>query len=255
MAVYRLGGAEVYLEGEISDYKGAALITGFRGFGMIGYNVTKYLALGLGARKVGFIVAPPMPPVVVVEEDGPGFPYEVYYSPRADALLVVNRALPEKEYADTYTRSLAELAVKVESRYTVLVGGLNANFRPEEDKHGYRHLKNKYYSGPELSAPEMEEDLGVVGPLALVFIYATLLEIPSVVVLPYAVADQIDIDGARRGIEVISEEILGVSVNMKPLEEYAKKLAAEKEKILQMIAPMLKEREKEEAEEKRGMYM
>jgi uncharacterized protein len=254
--VYEFNGVSFALEKELESYQGATLVTGFRGFGMVGYNVSKYLALGLGASKVGFIVSEPMPPIVVVEEDGVGFPYDIYYSPRAHTLIIVNRALPEKEHADKYTKAIAEFAKKLGVKFSVLAGGLNSNFRPEDEKHEYRHLKNKYYRGPELEAPEMEEDLGVMGPLALLYIYMTLLQVPAVIVLPYAVADQIDINAARVGIQLIAEKLLGASVNLRSLEEYERKLALEKEKIMRMIAPLMQEAEEEREEERRkGIYM
>ncbi|MCE4628348.1 MAG: PAC2 family protein [Desulfurococcales archaeon] len=252
---YLDGRVRVYLKGDPSEYKNSVVITGFRGFGMVGYNVSKFLALGLGAKRVGFIVTKPMPPVVMIEEDGEGFPFDIYYSPRAEALIIVNRALPEREHADDYAEAIASFARDLNARFSVLVGGLNASFRPEEEKYGYRHLENEHYKGPELDAPVMEEGLGVMGPLALLYMYMTLFGVGAVIVLPYAVADQIDIDAARRGIEIISEKILGTAVNLRSLEKYAERLEREKEKIMQIIVPMMQQAEQEEEKERKGMYM
>lgn len=252
---YLNGRIRVYLKEDLSKYKNSIVITGFRGFGMVGYNVSKFLALGLGAKKVGFIMAKPTPPVVMIEEDGEGFPFDIYYSPRAEAMIIVNRALPEREHADEYTEAVASLARDLDARFSVLVGGLNASFRPEEEKYGYRHLANEHYRGPKLDAPVMEEGLGVMGPLALLYMYMTLLGVGAVIILPYAVADQIDVDAARRGIEIISEKILGTTVNLRSLEEYAERLEREKEKIMQIIAPMMQQAEQEEEKERKGIYM
>ena len=255
-SVIEVGRVRISLEVPLESLSGSVLVTGFRGFGAVGFNVSKYLALGLGARKIGFIVTRPLPPLIVMEEDGVGFPYDIYYSPRANTLIIVNRAVPDKETADELSEAIAELARKITAKYSVLVGGLNSNFMPEDEKYGFRHLPNKYYNGPRLEAPEMEEDLGVMGPLALVFVYMTLKEVPAIIVLPYAEADQIDIDAARRGILVIARDLLGVEVNLKSLDEYEAKLKREKEKLYRMIQMLTKSgSEGGEEEGKKGMYM
>ena len=248
------GHVKIYLEGDASDYRGSTLITGFRGFGMVGYNVSKYLALGLWARKVGYVLSKPMPPMVVVEEDGPGFPFDIYYSPRARALIVVNRALPEREHADIYVEALSLMAKEIGVKLAVLVGGLNSQFKPEGERYEYRYLANEFYGGPELDAPEMEEGLGVMGPLALLYMYMTYDEVPSIIILPYAIADRIDVNAARTGIRIIAEKILNTRVNTKPLDEYERRLSIEKEKLLEAILPMMQQAE-EEKEERKGMYM
>ncbi len=255
MPVLEYGRIKFKLDVSPEDLKGAAIVTGFRGFGMVGYNVSKFLAFGLGATKIGYVISPPMPPVVLMEEDGAGFPYDIYYSPRAHTVVFVNRALPEKEYADEYTHALAVFAKDMEASVAILAGGLNANFMPEDEKYGYRYVANRFYKGPELSAPEMEEDLGVMGPLALVYIYMTFHEVPAIIILPYAIADQIDVSAAKRGIKIIAEEILKTTVNMESIERYEKALAKEKERLMEMIMSMSQAGEEREEERKKGLYM
>lgn len=254
-------GVRIVLEdASLDDLRGSVIVTGFRGFGMVGFNVSKYLALGLPAKRVGFIISEPMPPIILVEEDGVGFPYDIYYSPRAHAVIIVNRGTPDKEVADKYADAIAEFARRIESKFVVLVGGLNDSFRPADEKYGYRHLPNKYYSGPELEAPEMEQNLGVVGPLALLYIYLTAKRVPAIVILPYATADQIDVDAARRGIIIISEKLLGVSVSLESLKRYEEMLRREQEleeerrrQLIQLLSSQAAEKGEEEG--RKGMYM
>ncbi len=240
--------AEIVVK-EPVNLKGSRLVTGFRGFGMVGYMVSKHLAMALGARKIGYLLTRETPPLVLIEEDGVGFPFEIYYSQRARTVIVVNRALPEKEHADDYARSLAKWAMESSIEEMVLVGGLSRDFMPQDEAYGYRWVANRYYSG-RLEAPVMEPGLGVMGPLALLYVYADYFKLPAVMVLPYSIVDEVDYNAAVRGIRVIAEEIIGEEIDVKVLEEMADRQREEMKKILQMIT----EQGRREGEDK-GMYM
>ncbi len=232
--------------------RGAVLVTGFRGFGMVGYLVSKYLALLMKARKIGYILLERTPPMILVEEDGVGYPFDIYMADDPKVVIVVNRALPEKEFMDDYAAGLASWASRVGVKYSVLVGGLSRDYRPEDDKYNYRHLENRFYDGPSLEAPTMEEGLGVMGPLALLFIYMDYFSVPTTIVLPYSAVDEVDYLAAAVGVRIISEKLLGVKLDVGVLEDLAKKQRETMEKILAM---MMSEEEKEEGKEGSGMYM
>ncbi len=222
---------------------------------MVGYLVTKHLALSLGAEKRGFIVTSElMPPVVLVEEDGPGYPFEIYYKKLDNGkklVVVVHRQNPEREVQDSYVRALAEWARSNGVSLMVLVGGLNSDFMPEDEKHGYRWIANRY-ARIKLDAPTMEQGLAVIGPLALLYIYADINEVPAVMILPYTAADRADYEAAMRGLRLIGESILGVQVNLEDVEKMAKM----QREAIEMIESMLRERSGEEREkEEGGMYM
>ena len=181
---------------------------------------------------------------------GVGFPFEIYYSRHARAIVIVNRALPERENADEYARSIAEWAGRVRVRYTVLVGGLSREFMPSNEEYGYRWISNRYYRGPRLEAPRMEPGLGVMGPLALLYIYMDYYKVPSIMVLPYSIVDEIDYNAAVNGVKLVSEKLLGVKSDVKALEEHAARQKEEFKRLLQLMT----EQAKSEGEDK-GIYM
>ena len=245
---------EFHLDLSREETEGAILVTGFRGFGMVGYLVTKHLALTLGAEKRGVALTDLYPPVVVIEEDGPGYPFEFYYKKLENdkkLIILIHRANPEREVQDAYIRSLAEWAKKAGIHLMVLVGGLSSDFRPEREEHGYRWVANRYYNGEKLKAPLMEAGLGVVGPLALLYMYTDILGIPALMVLPYAVADRPDYEAVIKGLKVIGDEILGVEINVKELEN----IAEMQRRAIEHIERMLSGKLDEESREKEGMYM
>jgi len=245
---------EVVVDLDRRDLRGAVLVTGFRGFGMVGYMVSKHLALLLKARKVGYILLERNPPMVFMEEDGVGFPFDVYYVEEPRTVIVVNRALPERELIDEYAAGLASWASRVGVRFSVLVGGLSREYKPEEDKYGYRYVANRFYDGPKLDAPVMEEGLGVMGPLAMLYIYMDYFSVPSVIVLPYSAVEEVDYTAAALGVKIVAEKLLGVKVDVSELEQLAEK-QREVIRTLMMLAEASAQEGEEEKKEGSGMYM
>ncbi len=221
---------------------------------MVGYIVTKHLALSLGAEKRGYILTDLMPPVVLIEEDGPGYPFEIYYKKLENGkklVVIVHRQNPEREVQDSYVRTLAEWARRNGIALMVLVGGLNSDFMPEDEKHGYRWIANKY-AKVDLDAPTMEQGLAVVGPLALLYMYADINEVPAVMILPYTAADRADYEAAIKGLKIIGDSILQIKVDLGDVE----KIAEMQREAMEMIESMLKEKSVAEKErEEGGMYM
>ncbi len=240
---------------DINELDGSIIVTGFRGFGMVGYLISKYVALGLNSRKIGFIVLKNTPPLILVEEDGVGFPFDIYFDNTNKILTIVNRALPEKEQATEYARAIAGLASMINARFLVLGGGLNKDFMEEVEEHGYRHLPNRFYKGPMPKAPRMEEGLGVMGPLALLFIFSEYYEIPSIIILPYSTVEDVDYDAALRGVEIVGNEILGTEIDTSKLKEEASKYREAREKLASLIVSAQEEVGGERRERHGGMYM
>jgi len=243
---------EVVLRGiDKRDLRGSILVTGFRGFGMVGYMASKHLALALGAAKVGFILSEAMPPFIAIEEDGVGYPFDIYYSKETRTTILVNRAVPEREVADEFARVVAEWARNVGFKYVVLLGGLSREFKPPGEEHGYRWLHNAFYEGPALEAPKLEYGLGVMGPLALLYIYLDYYEVPTIMILPYSIVEGVDYDAVLLGVKIVSTKLLQVTLQLPELEALAKTQRAEFERMIRMI----EREEREEERESRGMYM
>lgn len=234
-----------------SELKGSVLITGFRGFGMVGYLASKHLALALRAEKAGVILLRDTPAFIAVEEDGVGYPFEVYYSPKHRATILLNRAVPQGRALAEYGRGVVEWVERVGFNYVILIGGLNREFKPGSDTYGYRWLKNSEYRGPHLQAPELEEGLGVVGPLAYLYMLLDVKRIPTVMVLSYTFPEAIDYDAVLVAVRVVARDLLGADLAFEELEALAKKQRDEIEKIIRM----LEVETARASEEARGMYM
>ena len=226
---------EVRLEVSAGELKGSVLVTGFRGFGMVGYLVSKHLASAFDTRRVGYVITDYMPSFILVEDGGVGYPFDIYHSKSNRLTVLVNRAVPEKPVQDDYARGIAEWAASVGFKYIVLVGGLAREHMPEEEKHGYRWVHNRFYNGPKLEAPLMEPGLGVVGPLSLLYIYFDYYEVPALMVLPYTIVEGVDYDSILLGVRVIAEKLLGLKPDVQHLEDLARLQRMEIENIYRMM--------------------
>jgi len=220
-------------------FKGSVLVAGFPGFGRVGHVIPRYLASALSLNKVGYVLTPKLPSMIVMEDDGIGFPFELYAG--KGVVSVVNRAVPEPADQNAYCNELALWASQVGVRMAVLVGGLSREYEQQDEKYGYRWLHNSLYSDPKLSAPLMEEGLGVVGPLALLHIYLEHYGVPSVMILPYSAVEAVDYDAALVGMKVIVNEVLGIQASMEELEKLAEKQKEELEKITELLASQARE--------------
>ena len=235
---------EVVLRVPQEHLRGTVLVTGFPGFGKIGYVVPRYLASAMGLAKAGYVITSRMPSVIVMEDDGVGLPFEIYYG--SGLTVVVNRAVPDPRDQVAYCSELAGLASRIGVKYSILVGGLSREYEPPDEKYGYRWLHNTHYKGPSLRAPLMDQGLGVVGPLALLHIFMEHYGVPSVMVLPYSSVTGVDYDSALVGAKVILEEILGLSAPLAGLEQLAARQREELEKIAEVLS------QEEEEKQRRG---
>lgn len=227
----------------------SVLVTGFRGFGMVGYMASKYLAIGLNARKVGFFYSPSMEPVVLVEDDGVGFPHDIYYSDKG-VTVIVNRALPPMEDRGGLVETIADFAVESKVKLAILVGGLSRDFMPEEEKYWYRWLKNGFYRGPDLEAPLMEKGLGVMGPLALLFAALEKRGIPSIMILPYSYVEEVDYFAAKTALTIISK-FLGIKIDLGELE----KVIERHKELIDRVREVIETSEAERRKGEKGIYM
>ncbi|WP_292319448.1 PAC2 family protein [Caldisphaera sp.] len=214
-------------------FRDNVIITGFPGFGRVGYTVPKYLSVALQMKKVGYIMTERMPSVILVEDDGIGLPFEIYQNNNITVLM--NRAVPEIIDQNAFSEKISSWIKQMGFKYAVLVGGLSREFMNENETYGYRWISNTSYNGPSLEAPKMEKGLGVVGPLALFYIYLEKLKIPTAMVLPYSIVEGVDYDAAFVGVKAILKSLLKMEAAVPELEQLAVKQREEIDKIVKML--------------------
>ncbi|RUM46622.1 MAG: proteasome assembly chaperone family protein [Hyperthermus sp.] len=222
LEVYRFKSIRIFYDSRV---RGSDLfITGFKGFGSVGYITTMHFVDKLSCSKAGFILPKYLPEEVTPDpRGGVAGAFTLYAcSVNGDRKLTVliNNDVPvvheRARFAEAVVRWLRELNIGE----AVLVGGFDSRFR--EGNEVLRWVASSYYSR-RLSEPLMSHGLYVIGPLALLLMFAEIYSYPAVAILPYAEAARPDPRAAATAINKIGE-LYGFSLPVDELLEKAKEI-------------------------------
>ncbi|MGC8982840.1 MAG: proteasome assembly chaperone family protein [Desulfurococcaceae archaeon] len=206
---------------EESELKDSILITGYQGFGLVGYLATRHLVKELKLSKIGFIKTRYMPEATLYTRDlDIVFPFEIYAGTAgANKLVVVlhNQTPHERERTD-YAEFLAKWAKGVGVKEVILIGGLSADLK-EDPNETYRWIPINDTT-ITLSNAKLLEERHVIGPLALTIMFMKAYNLKGVVLLPFAEPYRPDPKASAVAVGIISQ-ILGVDISVQKLIEEA----------------------------------
>ncbi|HIQ03654.1 MAG TPA: proteasome assembly chaperone family protein [Desulfurococcales archaeon] len=220
--------------------RNSTLITGFRGFGLVGYLATKYLRDKLNPKLIGYIVCDRMPSIVYVSNGKLALPHELYlYSNgKAKILLLLNNALPSIPLSLPFARYVLKWAKKVGVKECLFIGGLNKSFNIDGDD--ARYLANSYYTKP-IPGKILENELPVAGPLASMIIYSEILKLPSLTILPYTDPMRPDPHAAAIAVEKVST-LLNIAIDVTELYEGERMIQEELKNLIEYYKELEKEK-------------
>ncbi|MCS7128101.1 MAG: PAC2 family protein [Sulfolobales archaeon] len=209
----------------------STFITGFPGFGLVGYLASKHLAYALNLKRAGFIETLYVPEsTFYINNVGIVYPFELYYGSINDVklLVLVNHTVPEVRERAKFARAIAQWVKELRVSETFLLGGLDPSIR-ESSGEVYRWIP---FGGTrrKMNAPILEERY-VVGPLALLMMYLDIFEVPGVTILSYAEPYRPDPRASATAITALSDA-LDVSVDVSQLSREAE-IIEEIEKSIQ----------------------
>lgn len=223
--------------------KGSVLITGFRGFGLVGYLAIKHLRDKLNPKLIAYIISDRMTNIVYMSEGKLALPHEIYYyaNDNIKILLLLNNALPPTALSLPFARFTLKLAKRAGVQECIFIGGLNKSFNIEGDDS--RFLVNSYHTKP-VPGKVLENELPVAGPLASMIIYSEILKIPSLTILPYTDPMRPDPRAAAIAVEKINK-LLNISVDVTDLYEGERVIQEELKNLMEYY---------KELEKGRGMH-
>lgn len=228
---------------EIKDRKNEVyVITGFQGFGAVGFIASKYLVSKLNMELVGYIDTPRIPDFTSIEDYGFSMPHEIFYKDIDDQrriFTLLNRINPDKKYITSFVNEVISFIKNVNGREVILFGGLDTRFR--EGNEEYRWLKTNTCSRV-LNAPYFIKGAYVVGPLASLLIALQQHNISALVILPYTQPDVIDHKAAAIAIKTLSL-IINIEIDVDELLKYVEKVEEIEKMIYEVYEQQLKKRE------------
>jgi len=227
-----MSNVKIILKGKSEkELEGYRFITGFRTLGEVGYLAVRHLVLQMKMKKVGYIITKYLRDVAFIDDYGFATPFELFIDENNKLLLLLNHILPYHREWNYYTRGIVRWLKKIGVRDAIFIGGLDKSYRVTNSKLSW--LKTSKCN-INLNYPLMDKYLLIVGPLALLTIYAEIEDLPAVVLLPYAERDRADPAAAAVAVEVISD-ILSIKVDVSALYEDAKRIEEELQKQMEIL--------------------
>lgn len=235
----------------LDELKDSTFITGYTGFGLVGYLATRHIAFQLKMKRIGFVETKYMPEsTFYTKHIGIIYPFEIYYKVinNQKILVLVNHSIPDARERTYYVRTVAQWVKEIRVKDAILVGGLDPAVREsKEEKYRWIPIGDVNVS---LEAPILEER-HVVGPLALTMMYLHAYKIPGVVILPYAEPYRPDPRATAVAVTEIAR-LLNIEIDVSQLYREAgiiEELESKKEELLKRVY------ETEVGEKGHPMYM
>ncbi|MEM1560211.1 MAG: PAC2 family protein [Ignisphaera sp.] len=210
----------------------SVLITGFHGYGAVGYLATRYTVSKLSMELVGFIETPMVVDFTSIEDYGFSKPHEIFMKQldNIGVVALLNRVNPDRRFMVSYIKAFVNVVKMLNVEEVFLIGGLDVRFR--ENKEEFRWLKTKW-SKRSLDAPYFMKGAYIVGPLASLLLALEEHGIPALAIFPYTEPESIDHRAAASAIRVVSS-ILNIYIDISELVSYAEKIE-EMEKLIQSM--------------------
>ncbi len=243
MKVYSHRTVRVYYdEGGLKP--GFYFVTGFKGYGLVGYIATLYLAEKLGCRWMGAVVTRYMPEAVTYSDGRIVAPFELLSCLDGKLVILLNHDVPHDRERTVFAEAVVKWVRDAGAGEAIFVGGFDSRFKSGDEELRWIATTS---SKRRLSEPVMSKGLYVVGPLALLTLFAELYGLPALVILPYAEASRPDPRAAAVAVKRVAS-IVGFEIDVRELLEEAKK-------IEELVAAMERQREAARTGEVERVYM
>ncbi len=214
---------KIILKKDFKIKPGSTFICGFHGLGEVGFLSTAHLTRTLEAERVGFIKSDMLPLFVSMENERLVLPFELYSYEEKKIIFLVPRFQPHQSEQWGFIDKLANWVAENNFKETLLLGGLDASFK--EDEEDMRCVPTTAYkeSLEKWKVPLLEEGLFVAGPLALFLAELEMHDAPALGLLTYATRGRPDPRSAATMLEKINE-IYGVGANVEQLLEESREI-------------------------------
>lgn len=194
------------------------VITGFKGLGYVGYIVARYITSILNSEFIGVIDTVHIPPYILVKKGVIHHPYEIYNY--KNILIPIFEDLSVGEETNILLKHFIDWSVKIGIQRFILIGGLDKSIMNPNDP-PVKIITNKAwlntYGNP---AQLLNDEIRVLGPLAITFHYTSLANIPTIGILAFAEAGIEDYKAAAHAIEKLNN-LLGLQIPIKDLLDEA----------------------------------
>lgn len=220
--------------------KGAVIIEGFPGFGLVGTIAAEYLIDHLGAEQIGKIWSEKMPSIVAIHQGKVIEPLAIFYDEKNNIILL--RAVApitgmEWELAEEISKFMKDIDAKEMIDIEGVSGSKESAIKETPETFYYSTNDKNKKKFESIGLQPMQEGIvvGVTASLLTKLKGASFVFAESYSELP-------DSRAAAKIIEVI-DKYLGLKIDYKPLLEKAEKFEEKIKGLLMKSAQISKEKE------------
>jgi uncharacterized protein len=220
--------------------KGAVLIEGFPGFGLVSTIATEYLIDHLEAKLIGKISSEKMPAMVAIHKGQVIEPVGIFYDEKNNIVIV--RAIANINGMEwEVTENLIKLAEEIKAKEIISIEGISSDGKPPEPE-AFFFTKNderkKRFNA--LNIKELDEGI-IVGVTS-----ALLIKMPETTfIFTEASSELPDSRAAAKVIEIL-DNYLKLKVDFKPLFKKAEDFESKIKEILMKAKEMPRLKEQKE---------
>jgi len=221
--------------------KGAVIIEGFPGFGLVSTIATEYLIDHLDAKLIGKITSEKVQPIVAIHKSNIVEPLGIFYDEKNN--LVIVRAIANVSGMEwELTQALINLAEEIKAKEIISIEGVSSDNKPPEPEAFYftknAEKKKKFES---MRIKELNEGI-IVGVTA-----SLLTKMPDTTfIFTEATSELPDSRAAAKIVEVL-DGYLNLKVDYKPLVKKAEGFEQKVREILTKTKEAVKTKEKKES--------
>ena len=242
-----------FVEKKPVDLNGYTLVEGFPGMGLVGTIATKFLSEKLQLQEVGFVDSSIFVPIVRVHEGLPVHPTRIYTDKKNKLVLLVSEQIVPQVFTDRLGKAIADWIQRKKIKRVISLSGIRA--MPEKDG-----TEKIYGIASDNDSKKILKDYDIEiikegitsGVTALM-----MLEFKDRAIEAFSLLGNVHIAADYQAAAAVIEklnEMLGLSIDVKPLQKEAKETEKALVEHLQKLKEVSSEQQPLETQPEAPMY-
>lgn len=221
--------------------RGAIIIEGFPGFGLVSTIVTEFLIDHLNAKQIGRFETEKIQPIIAIHKGNMVDPLGIFYD-KKNNIVFVRAITPLKDLEWEVTEKLSKFYKDIGAKEFISIEGIGSDGKPPEPEAFYYTSDKdtaKRFNSMKIRPLDEGIIVGVTASLLTKFPDSTFLFAEAYSNLP-------DSRAAAKIIEIL-DQYLGLDVDYKPLLKKAEGFEDKLKDLMGKSAEAMKQKEKKES--------
>jgi len=228
------------IELRVKPKKGATIIEGFPGFGLVSTITTEFLIDHLEAKPIGRLKSSKVSPIIALHNGQVVEPFGIFYHEKSN-IVIVRAISPVKDLEWDATKALEELADMIKAKEIIAIEGVGSDGKqPEPEAFFYTNDESRAKKFKSIGLKKLNEGV-IVGISA-----SLLISKPDTTcIFSEAFSNVPDSRAAAKIVEVL-DDYLGLDLDASPLLKKAEGFEKKIKGILQKSVEAQEAREEKQ---------